>query len=313
MGSLGWLSLKAFVAVIAIAISAYLIGYHRCFGRIPEVMDIDFEPSRRYLRWWFALCDRMILGTPFQRGAYRFAWQTQFRSEQHSLVLCGFFGLGLVIAPQILRSGSDSLSLHASGLPSAEVLSLPLVVSYFLILGLRCVFEMPAELRANWIFRLSVDQHSDECLALSRKIALSCIFPWLLGIALPLYGYLWGWRLALLHTLIVALWSSLLAQALFVRFRKVPFTCGYPAFRDSALVRVLAAFGGFFAFVQLLSHVEYFAMRKMFVAIFLIGIVPVAWYGLSRFHRDTAQVDPQLIFEDHAATGFEWLDLDQRM
>jgi hypothetical protein len=313
MALLGWLALKALLIVILIAIVTYLISYLRCFRRIPEVMDIDFEPSRRYLRWWFALCDRAMLHTPFQRAGYRFTWQTLFRSEHHSLVLGGFAGLGLVIASQVLIGASSNLSLHGAGLPSSEVLSLPLVAIYFLVLGLRFVFEIPAELRANWIFQLSVDQHSHECLALARKIALSCIYPWLLAIALPLYAYFWGWRTALLHTLIVALWSSLLAQALFVRFRKVPFTCGYPPFRDSALVIVLAAFGVFFVFVRLISTIEFIALRNVFVAVSLLGIVPLAWYGLSRFHDKAAHVDSRLIFEEHAPAGFELLDLNQRM
>ncbi len=313
MASLGWLSLKALLVVIVIAIVTYLISYLRCFKRIPEVMDIEFEPSRRYLRWWFALCDRIMLHTPFQRAAYRFTWQTLLRSEHHSLVLGGFVGLGLVIASQVLLGASNNLSLHAAGSPSAAVLSLPLVVSYFIVLGLRFVFEIPAELPANWIFQLSVDQHSQECLPLARKIALSFVFPWVFGIALPVYAYLWGWRTAVLHTLIVALWSSLLAEALFVRFRKVPFTCGYPPFRDSALVVVLAAFGGFFVFVRLISTIEYFALRNVFVAIPLLGIVPVAWYGLSRFHHDAAQIDSRLIFEEGAPAAFDLLDLNQRM
>jgi hypothetical protein len=313
MGALGWRSVKALAVVITVAAITYVLSYGRCFLRIPEVMPRESEAARRGLSWWFTLCDFTFLRTPFQRASYRFVWETLQRSEHHTLVMGGFAGLGLVVASQSLLGAFDRRIFQPGALPSAEILSLPLVLSYCLVIGLRFVFEMPAELRANWIFQLCVDRQSTECLPLARGFALSCVVPWVMVILIPVSAYLWGWRVALLHGLVITLWSALLVEVLFVRFRKVPFTCSYPPFRDSALILVLAALAGFFVFVVLLSKVEYFALRNSFVAIPLIGIVPIAWYGLSRFREDTAVVDKQLIFEDQVPAGFELLNLDQRL
>jgi hypothetical protein len=313
MAALGWRSVKALAVVILVAAITYVVSYGRCFLRIPEVMQRESEAARRWLSWWFALCDFTFLRTPFQRATYRFVWETLQRSEHHTLVMGGFAGLGLVIASQSLLDSFDPRIFKPGALPSAEILSLPLILSYCLVIGLRFVFEMPAELRANWIFQLSVDQNSQECLPLARGFALSCIVPLVVALLIPLSAYFWGWRVALLQGLVVTLWTALLVEALFVRFRKVPFTCSYTPFRDSALIIVLAALAGFFVFVVLLSKVEYFALRNVFVAIPLLGIVPAAWYGLSRFHEDAVAVDKQLIFEDQVSAGFELLDLDQRL
>ena len=313
MADLGWRSLKALALVISIASVTYALSYRRCFLRIPELMHRESEAGRRWWSWWFSFCDFIFLRTPFQRAAYRFVWQTLERSEHHTLVIGGFAGLGVVIASQSLLGAFDPRMLQPGTLPPAEILSLPLILSYCLVIGLRFVFDMPAELRANWIFQLSVDQNSQECLPLARVFALSCVVPWVMVILIPVTAYFWGWRVALLHGLVVTLWTALLAEVLFVRFRKVPFTCSYPPFRDSALVIVLAALAGFFVFVVLLSKVEYFALRNPFAAIPLLGIVPAVWYGLSRFRKDAPAVDRQLIFEDQASAGFELLDLDQRI
>ena len=313
MSVLGWRSLKALAVVIAVAAVTYVLSYGRCFLRIPEVMYRESAVARRWLSWWFALCDFTFLRTPFQRATYRFVWQTLQRSEHHTLVMGGFAGLGLVIASQSLLSAFDPRMFQPGALPSAEILSLPLILSYCLVIGLRFVFEMPAELRANWLFQLTVDENSQECLPLARGFALSWVVPWVFVVLVPASAYFWGWRVALLNGVVVTLWTALLAQALFVRFRKVPFTCSYPPFRDSALVTVLAALAGFFVFVVLLSRVEYFALRNIFVAVALLAIGPIAWYGLSRFREDAAPADKHLIFEDQASAGFELLDLDQRM
>src|SRR6202453_1851978 len=59
------------------------------------------------------------------------------------------------------RSGQIGCSASplksADVIPSAEILSIPLTLGYFLILGLRCSFDVPVALRANWLFRLTVE------------------------------------------------------------------------------------------------------------------------------------------------------------
>ena len=72
-----------------------------------------------------------------------------------------------------------------------------------MIVGLRIVFEIPVELRSNWIFQLMIDPDQQECEPLARKVILILVLPWLLLIAFPAYAYLEGWFVACLHTLLV--------------------------------------------------------------------------------------------------------------
>jgi len=141
---------------------------------------------------------------------------------------------------------------------------------------------------------------------------LTFVMPWVIVFAVPVCGYLWGWAIAGLHAAVVTLFSFVLDQILLVGYRKVPFTCSYPPFRDSAILTVLWCVLGFFVFVVFISNLEYRALLHPLYAIPLILMAPVAWYVASLFGETIADVDKQLIFDDSTPVAFELLDLEQR-
>ncbi len=201
---LGRAALIGSVLIIVTAFVTYALSYRRCFTRIPETSDIGPANSGTRMSWIFRILDRTILTSAFQRAGYRFVINTLLRSEHHGLVLGGFFGLGIVTASQFLFAAFSGKNVEAGSLPSAEVLAVPLILSYCIILGVRFVFDIPTEIRANWVFRLSLDKAGHECVPLARKVILTFVFPWMFAIAFPLYGFLWGWRAGLLQTGVVS-------------------------------------------------------------------------------------------------------------
>ncbi|MGA7927321.1 MAG: hypothetical protein WCA20_15195 [Candidatus Sulfotelmatobacter sp.] len=308
---LGRMAVLGSLCVILVAIAAYALSYRRCFTRIPENMDITEETSRGYSSWLFSVLDRTVLRSPFQRAGYRFVMRTLLRSERHSLVLGGFFALGIVIASQVLFVTFNDKIDDTGRVPSAALLSIPFILSYCILVGLRFVFDIPTELRANWIFRLSLDKTGHECIPLARKILLTFNLPWVFAAVFPVSAYLWGWTAALLHSALITIWSALLAGILLVRFRKVPFTCSYPPFRDSAIVVVLCYILGFFAFVVLTSRFEYWALLDPALMLLFVPIIFGTWYALHRLQQEAADSDKQLIFEEKQPVAFEVLDLGQ--
>jgi len=113
----------------------------------------------------------------------------------------------------------------------------------------------------------------------------------------------------MLETVVVTLWSVLLTEILLFRFRKVPFTCSYPPFRDSAVVRAISYVLGFFLFVELTSNLEHWGLSNPTLMAALIVIVLIAWYVLSQFRKNIEEIDKELIFEENAPAAFELLDL----
>lgn len=306
---LGWVALMGSGVMVVVAVATYALSYQRCFVRIPETADISSTSRSGRASWIFPVLDRTILTSPFQRAGYRFVMKTLVRSEHHGLVLGGFFGLGIVTASQFLFASFNGTAIDATSAPSPEVLAIPLVLSYCTILGVRFVFDIPTEIGANWVFRLCLDKTRHECIPLARKVMLTFVLPWVFAIVLPLYGYIWGWRVGLLQTAVVTLWSLLLAEVLLLRFRKIPFTCSYPPFRDSAVVLVLSYVLGFFLFVVFTSNLEHWALLNPVLMASFVVVPLLAWYVLSRFREEIVQIDKELIFEESVSDGFELLDL----
>jgi hypothetical protein len=311
LASLGRVAVMGSATIVVAAIVVYAFSYRRCFLRIPETAETTPAPGHAHLGWIFPTLDRTVLTSPFQRAGYRYAMKTLVRSEHHGLVLGGFFGLGIVIASQFLFASFNGKQIETGSSPSTEIFAIPLILSYCITLGVRFVFDIPTEMRANWIFRLCLDKSRHECVPLARKIVLTFILPWVFAIVLPLYGYLWGWRVGILQAVVVTLWSLLLTEIVLLRFRKFPFTCSYPPFRDSAVVLALTYVLGFFVFVMLTSNLEHWGLSNPLLMVSLIAVVLVARYFLPRFREGIQEIDKELIFEDYAPASFELLDLER--
>lgn len=308
LGRVGW---QAMICVSVLAPAVYIASYYRYFIRIPETLDTTLRNRAPRTLLPMAWMDQLILHSPFERALYRFTMKTLLRSERHSLLFGAFSGLGLVLAFEMLASAYNSR--HAPGeAPSVELLSVPFVLAYFVICGLRFVFDIPAELRANWVQQVVLHQGQGEPATLARKVILTFVLPWTLLLCLPLYVWAWGWAAGVGHIVVLAAACSLLAQFLLHRFHKIPFTCTYPPWKQSATVMILLYVLGFWAFAFLLPGLE----RRLLVQTSLFlwalsALMLLAGVALRRLQAaDT--VDPSLIFEEKSPTPFEILNLSGR-
>lgn len=307
LAELGHVAIFALVSVFAVAAVAYTLAYHRCFVRLPELGEAPPGHLGTRTSWIYYLLDLLIFRTPFQRTGYRFVMKTMLRNEENALALGGFVGLGVVLASQTMFS-----ALSGKGplpLPSANVLSIPLILGYCQLIGVRFVFDVPAHLRANWIFRFLLDNHAHESVALARRVMLCLVSPWMVFVALPVYVHFWGWKIGFLHIGLVTIWLVLLSEVLLVGFRKLPFTCTYPSFQPSAVVALIAYVLGYFAFAVITSELESEALSSPVAGgVFLVMSLGV-WYTVHRTRRSAMEIDEHLVFEDSPAADFELLHL----
>ena len=307
--AMGRIAVIAWEVVLVSCLAIYTISYRNRFLRIAEAAGNAGRTAGKGRSPIFRALDNTLLRSPFQRAGYRFVIKTLFRSEQHGLMLGAFVSLGTVIASQFLFSSfNNDVAPHAR-FPSPELLAIPLILSYCIVVGLRLTFEIPTELRANWIFRLCVDKHKHEARSLGLKTVLSFVLPWVWLLAAPVYAYFWGWWSGILQAVVLSVWSFLLAEVLLLRFRKIPFTCPYPQFRHSAVVLALSYILGFFVFVIMTAHLEYWSFFTPVPAIALIGIAVISWYVLYRIRTDAPDVEKEITFDPDSASGFELLDL----
>jgi hypothetical protein len=304
------LALPGVAAVVAIALCAYAVGYQRHFVRIAEIADAT--ATARNPRTWRlgTLRDRLVLRTPFQRGCFRFVYRTLLRSEAHRLVLTAVGGLSLVLASQALMDAFENAKSWRQAALSANALSIPFIISFLVVVGLRLVFEIPTELRSNWIFQLMLDRDGEECEPLARTVILTLLLPGLLAITFPVYVYLEGWRIACLHTLLVTTWTVLLTNVVLIRFRKLPFTCTLPLFKQHSFVTLLSVCFGFLLYATSTPEFEASALAEPARMIGLIPVVAVAWYIPHHLAKSTIDIERNLIFEESPTHAFETLGLE---
>jgi hypothetical protein len=304
------LALPGVAAVVAIALCAYAVGYQRHFVRIAEIADRT--AAARHPRTWRLgkLLDRLVLRTPYQRGCFRFVYRTLLRSEAHRLVLTAVGGLSLVLASQALMDAFANAKSWRQAALSANALSIPFIISFLVVVGLRLVFEIPAELRSNWIFQLMLDRDGEECEPLARKVILTLLLPGLLAITFPVYVDLEGWRVACLHTLLVTTWTVLLTNVVLIRFRKLPFTCTLPLFQQHSFVTLLSVCFGFLLYATSTPEFEASALAEPARMIGLIPVVAVAWYIPHHLAKSTIDIERKLIFEESPTHAFETLGLE---
>jgi hypothetical protein len=295
--------------VMGVALCAYVASYRRHFVRIAEIAETGAAARSPGMSRLGVLLDRLALHTPLQKGGFRFVCKTLVRSEAHRLVLTGIGGLGLVLASQaLLDAFESSKSLRAAAL-SPDALSIPFILAFLVIVGLRIVFEIPVELRSNWIFQLMLDPDGQECEGLARKIVLILVLPGLVAVAFPVYAYLEGWVVACLHTLLVVTWAVLLTNIVLIRFRKLPFTCTLPVFKQHSFVTLLSCGFGFLLYAVSTPEFESSALSEPWRMIILVPVVAVAWYIPHHLAKSAIDIEKRLIFEESPTQTIEALRL----
>ncbi len=307
---LGGLALPGLGLTLVAALSVYALGYRRHFLRIPETLEISSNPRSTWSTPFTGWLDQLFLRTPFQSGCLPFVWRTLFRSEAHGFALAGIFGIGMVLASQSLVAAVQNSFERQLG-PSAEILSIPFVLVFFIVVGLRVVFEIPVDLRSNWIFRLTLDVEKHECREMALKVMLAFVLPWLILIALPLYTYFDGWIVGCLHSLLVAGWSVLLAQAVLIGFRKLPFTCPLPVFQQNSIVIFLGSMLGFSLFAVVTPHVESWALAEPVRMAIFIPVASLFWLVPRRMELAAIDAEKVLIFEDAPTRAVQLLQLGE--
>ncbi len=303
------IAFPGFALVAALALCAYAVSYRRYFVRIAETTEVTDTARTSQISFWGVLLDRLALRTQFEKGCFRFVCKTLVRSEPHRLVLTAVGGLGVVLASQALMGAYEGASSLRAAALSTGALSIPFIVSFLAIVGLRLVFDIPVELRANWIFQLMLDEDGQACERLARKVILILVLPPLLLIAFPAYVYLEGWMIAGLHTMLVVVWAVLLTNIVLVRFRKLPFTCTLPLFKQHSIVTFLSCCFGFLIYAVSTPEFESSALVEPLRMLSLVPVAAVAWFVPHHLAKSAMDIERKLIFEEAPTQTIEMLRL----
>jgi len=183
------------------------------------------------------------------------------------------------------------------------------LIAFFLITGLRFVFDKAAAFPANWVFRLAADSPWPEPRKIARRLMLWATIPWEVFVLLPLSAGHLGWPLALLHVAAVVASTVLFTDLMLLRFCKIPFTCSAQSDVKQLLVQMLGLLFGALVFVPALASLERSMLEQQLRFFGLALAFTLAWYWITRYRRQQTVADKQLRFEDGPDAPFELLKL----
>lgn len=293
---------------LAIASVSYLISYRRHAIRILEqARKASTKPPGA---GGSSLSDTLISSSR-ELAVFSFISRTLQRSRHHKFLLQLAMGLALILAVQ--SAGPILLSNFRSGRPwepwqIESILALPLVIGSVLISALSHVFQLGAEVRANWIFRMAESSGRRELLdGGERVLVVWGVLPAVL-LALPFEVLAVAWIAALAHSVLAAVLLLLLVEARLRDWHKIPFTCSYLPGRRN-IWQIIGLYLLLFAVV--IPVITFFEAQflRWFVLLGAVGPLTILYMTL-RLERKKQWTVVALLFEESEESAITGIRLN---
>jgi hypothetical protein len=263
---------------IAVALVSYLASYRRHRAWMVEGGSAG---SSRDRRWKGALLDRLI-ASPRQQAVMVFLWTTLLRSSHHRMILMGYAGVAIAIIAAGLMGINTMLSSERALV--AGFVWVHGITLLFLLVGLRHLFSIPTELRANWTFQITEAEGRDEWLDAVDRFVLWAGAALVLLLPFPFEAAVVGWRSLGALALFVAI-GLLLYEWMFQEWRKLPFTCSQLPGKTPLWILVLYLFGLSVA-VPLANAILSAALFSGAGYTFILVMTAVAWRRVHAARRE---------------------------
>jgi hypothetical protein len=244
----------ALLSVFVLAAAFYALSYRRYLGQFHEAPNTATNGMNVLGRLVSRL--RRISGREAEEAAgFDFVIATLSRSPRHRMVLGSCLGVALAFCLAgvfVLITRQGEAGLHEVSL---TLLSIPSILCFFLLCGVRFAFTIPSELEANWIFKTGVFRADVYWRGVRAAIWTVILVPVFL-VTILLFTFFWGWAGAWRFFLIEALAGIVFMERLFLDFPKVPFTCSYMPGKANLKLRwpvYVASFACYVIFTGILS------------------------------------------------------------
>ncbi len=288
----------ALVAVCCLPL-LYFMAMSLCYGRILETTGAFHDRLDRLSKpkkIMAGLFSSLALRHPTERAVFYFVSRTLKTSAPHRMKIIGYLALGcglsfiLLFVPGI---SSPFLSIR-----QANVLAAPIIIGFFLILGLRSAVLVPTSGEANWIFRLTEKAPRARYFTGLKKAFVVRILVPLFSIIFLFYALLWNFKYAGLHVLYAFALALVLLELFFWKFNKFPFAClSLPGKMKFQFYWIAYAFGGY-AFIRGSSLLEKYFFEDIGNFWIFFGAVIVLLIGLRTYQNIFYYSKARLIFEE---------------
>jgi hypothetical protein len=289
-------------AVISVTALAYVLSYFRMLRKIVEEPDI--APRARGARWL------PRFGDALETAICQFSVRSLLRSRQHRIILAFYLGVGFALNILLFERPATRVNADAWSPVSTPLLTSTTLLTLLSVVGMRLVFAMPLDLKANWIFRIAPVHGGVNCLAARRRAMLALgVLPVWIAIAGLLLS-IWPWRAAAAHLTVLGLLGAIVAELCLQGFQKIPFTCSYLPGKTNIQVTFVFSVLVVLQFLAFCAGLELKAMAQPLQ--FLIVIAMLGGALLFARWRTAAATDADDIgiqFEDEGSPAIQGLGL----
>ncbi len=287
-------ALAAAELAVVLAMGTYLVSYRR-YRKL--LLESPVELGTPGIWRWSLL--RLLARSARREAVMDFLAKTLMRSRTHRLLWLVYLGAtaavlvnsSLIDGALFTRSGGWDKTLDF------VVLFWPLASSVVMLNGFRHVLSIPAELGANWIFRITESQGRAEWMSAVERFVLAYAIAPIYIVLFPVAEYVLGWPLAMRMTALQLLISLSIFEVLFYSWQKLPFTCSYiPGERPLAGV-VGKYLGMLCAAVPVLAVAIAVGSQVLFLFPIYLAMFGGLWIWLRRRRRE-GWGEAKLIYED---------------
>ena len=278
IGSLAYRAVIALGVLLPLAFGLYAFTYRRLTRRAVEAADTQQSGRRVAYEPIVAWLSNRLTGSQISRAVCRYTIVTLLRSRRHRLLLTIFAGVGTTAAATGLLIPFSRHGRFLWLLTPESFLPIGLVLVFFLVVGLRALFSIPAEPSANWVFKLS---DAEDARLHLRGVIAAIVSLGVVPVAIvlmPLHLLVLGPVVTLIHSLLLLAAGFLLSEIVIYSFRRVPFTSAYnpPAARARLMWPIwLVAFSLFsytLSFIESRLLVGRVAPAALILAVLAAGI-----------------------------------------
>jgi hypothetical protein len=244
--------------------------------------------------------------SPATQAGFFFTLQCMFRSGPHRVVLAACTAVAISLSTVFLAAASRSATPEVWKVPlylfSTQTIALTVLLAAF-----RHMTRLPADIRANRLFRLAWVADSSLFVAGVRRGALIGVVLPVIVALLPPYLYLLGPRLALMHALSGLMLGAVLISLMTYKSSQLPFVASYVPAGDLSTFGPVILVGWMLA-VSIFSRIERFALADMQSAAIFWAILAAAAVLPQLAAGHNTQLDLPSAF-DVPAQGTTRLDL----
>jgi hypothetical protein len=297
----------AVIATAATVLIATLLlagSYRRLVRMALETEGGRVQLGQRLRGRGLDLLARVFVRNPVQRAVAGFTLRTITRSRTHLMLLAMYAGVGAALVLSAVTSVVARSGMGAFDTPRVALLSAPLVLNFFMLCGMRALFGIPTEIKANWTFRVhAADDGMATAIGGARTaLLLAVVAP--IALAAALMGVaLWGLRTGAIHAIFTGALGVLLADVLLVGLRKIPFACTYYPGRSRARTLWPFYIAAFTTYAYSLANLEAVAIRRPLILAMVVVIVAAIAASLAYLRRRDLQPPPGLVYEEEDPDG----------